>query len=262
MTTIKQIVTLVATFLSSTAFGQSFNKAKMDSLFNALETNNKAMGSICISKDGKEVYRKAIGYSQINGQNKIKADVNTKYRIGSISKMFTATLIFQLIDEKKLALNDKLDKYFPQVPNASKITIEQLLGHRSGLHSFTGDKAYGSYMEQPKSQKEMLEIITKAGTDFEPDSKAEYSNTNYVLLGYIVEKITNKPYTEILKQKITSKARLKNTYYGSKTSAAKNESFSYQYINPIYKPMERYARNGYEHSRRRGRYSFHTCRSQ
>lgn len=231
MTTAKQIITLVATFLSSTAFGQTFNKAKMDSLFNALETNNKAMGSICISKDGKEIYRNAIGYSLINGELKTKADVNTKYRIGSVSKMFTATLIFQLIDEKKLTLNDKLDKYFPQLPNATKITVEQLLGHRSGIHNFTNDEAYGSYMEQPKSQKEMLEIIAKGGTDFEPDSKAEYSNSNYVILGFIIEKITNKPYAEVLKQKITSKVGLKNTYYGGKTSAAKNEGFSYQYIN-------------------------------
>lgn len=152
MITSKQIITLAAsTFLSSFVFGQTFNKAKMDSLFNALETNNKAMGSICISKDGKEIYSKAIGHSFIDGESKTKADVNTKYRIGSISKMFTATLIFQLIDEKKLTLNDKLDKYFTQLPNATKITIEQLLGHRSGLHSFTNDEAYLGYMEQPKS---------------------------------------------------------------------------------------------------------------
>jgi D-alanyl-D-alanine carboxypeptidase len=232
----KQIITLITgTLLSSFTFGQTFNKAKMDSLFNALETNNKAMGSICITKDGKDIYSRAIGYSQIDAQSKIKADVkadiNTKYRIGSISKMFTATLIFQLIDEKKITLSDKLDKYFPELPNAAKITMEQLLGHRSGIHNFTNDEAYGTYMEQPKSQKEMLEIITKGGTDFEPDSKAEYSNSNYVILGYIIEKITNKPYAEVLKQKITAKTGLKNTYCGTKISAAKKESSSYQYLN-------------------------------
>lgn len=232
MTTTKQIITLVASTLISTfASGQTFNKAKMDSLFAALETNNKAMGSICISKDGKEIYSKAIGYSFITEQDKTKATINTKYRIGSISKMFTATLIFQLIDEKKLTLNDKLDKYFPQLPNASKITVEQLLGHRSGIHNFTNDEAYPGYMEQPKSQKEMLEIIAKGGTDFEPDSKAEYSNSNYVILGYIIEKITNKPYADVLKQRIITKAGLKNTYYGTKASVAKGESLSYQYIN-------------------------------
>lgn len=219
---------LTASLFASASFGQSFNTAKMDSLMDVLETKNKAMGSICISKDGKELYRRAIGYIAASG--KTKANINTRYRIGSISKMFTATLIFQLIDEEKLTAESKLAEFFPSIPNAGTITISQLLGHRSGIHNITNDEAYGTYMHQQKSQKEMLDIITKAGSDFAPDSKAEYSNSNFILLGYIVEKITRKPYAEILKQNIVSKAGLKDTYYGSKASAIKNEALSFQYL--------------------------------
>jgi D-alanyl-D-alanine carboxypeptidase len=219
---------LTASLLTTAAFGQNFNTAKMDSFMTVLGKNNKGMGSICIAVDGKELYRRAIGF--IDAQGKTKANTNTRYRIGSISKMFTATLIFQLIDEKKLTPEAKLADYFPEITNAGKITIAQILGHRSGIHNITNDEAYGTYMQQSKTQKEMLEIITKAGSDFAPDSKAEYSNSNFILLGYIVEKITGKPYAEVLKQKITSKIGLQDTYYGSKTSATKNEALSFQYL--------------------------------
>jgi D-alanyl-D-alanine carboxypeptidase len=220
--------TIALSLIASFAFGQTFNKVKMDSLMTVLEQNNRAMGSICITKDGKEEYRRAIGFSAINGPDKKHADIHSKYRIGSISKMFTATLIMQLIEEKKLNMDTKLDKFFPEIPNAGKITISHLLSHRSGIHNFTDDEAYGTYMQQAKTQKELLDIIAKAGSDFEPDSKAEYSNSNFVLLGFIVEKLRGKPYAEVLQKKIAAKADLKDTYYGAKISAAKNESASFQ----------------------------------
>ena len=122
-----------------TAFSQNINKSKLDSLFNSLAENNKAMGSIAISKNGTIVYSRAIGYSVITGKEKKPATENTRYRIGSISKMFTSVMIFQLIEEHKLELSTTLDKFYPTVPNADKITIGNLLNHRSGLHNFTND---------------------------------------------------------------------------------------------------------------------------
>lgn len=201
----------------------------MDSLFQSLEANNKAMGSVAITVAGKPLYTRAIGYSFVEPEK--KADNHTRYRIGSITKMFTATMVLQLVEEKKLSLSVTLDKFFPEIPHADKITIEQLLRHRSGIHNFTDDEAYQNYMQQPKQQKELLEIMVKGGSDFEPDSKAEYSNSNYVLLGYIIEKISKKPYATVLKERITTKAGLTETSYGSKADATKNESRSYQFLN-------------------------------
>ncbi|MGB4847194.1 MAG: serine hydrolase domain-containing protein, partial [Saprospiraceae bacterium] len=107
---------LLVSFWSSGAYAQTINKAKLDSLFSILAENNKGMGSIAISKNGKVLYSNAIGYSSISEKEKKPATAKTKYRIGSISKMFTATMIFQLVEEKKIKLTETLDTYFPVIP--------------------------------------------------------------------------------------------------------------------------------------------------
>jgi D-alanyl-D-alanine carboxypeptidase len=91
------------------------------------------MGSLTISKNGKVLYSRAIGYSSISENEKKPSTNLTKYRVGSISKMFTATMILQLIEEGKISLTATLEAYFPTLPNADKITISNLLNHRSGL---------------------------------------------------------------------------------------------------------------------------------
>jgi len=228
---VKKIFTaILLTGLSfGTAFPQSVNKSKLDSLFNILAEKNKAMGSLTISKNGTVLYTKAIGYSFISDNEKKPSTNITKYRIGSVSKMFTATMIFQLIDEGKIKLNTTLDTFFPHLPNAKKITIGNLLNHRSGLHNITEHPDYMTWMTQPKTQAEMLAIISKDTVDFQPDEKTYYSNTNYIVLGYIIEKISNRAYSEELNKRITSKIELSDTYFGSKTNVKNNESYSYNY---------------------------------
>ena len=209
---------------------QSLNKPKLDSLFCILSEKNKAMGSIAISKNGTVLYSNAIGYSFISVAEKKPALEITKYRIGSISKMFTATMIFQLVEEGKIKLESTLNIHFPTLPNADKITISNLLNHRSGLHNFTDEPDYLTYMTQPKTQDEMVEIISKYPVDFEPNEKASYSNSNYVILGYLIEKISKQSYAKNLKKRITSKIGLSNTYVGGKTNLDDNECYSYKYL--------------------------------
>jgi len=226
---------LTATLLIGLSFGtifsQSFNKPKLDSLMDVLAEKNRAMGSLTISKNGVVVYSRAIGYSYISGNEKLPATNQTKYRIGSISKMFTATMVFQLIEDGKLSLTTTVDKYFPQLPNANKITISNLLNHRSGLHNFTDDPEYLTWMTLPKTQDDMLAIISKSKVDFQPNEKFSYSNSNYVVLGYIIEKVSKESYPKYLSNRITSKIGLSNTYVGTKTDTKKNESFSYRFLN-------------------------------
>jgi CubicO group peptidase (beta-lactamase class C family) len=226
------LTTVVFIGLSSgTILSQSFNKPKLDSLMGILAEKNNAMGSLTISKNGVVVYSRAIGYSYISGNEKLPATNQTKYRIGSITKMFTATMIFQLIEDRKLSLTTNIDKYFPKLPNANKITISNLLNHRSGLHNFTDDPDYQTWMTQPKTQDEMLAIISKGGIDFQPNEKFSYSNSNYVVLGYIIEKVSKQSYSKYLSHRITSKIDLSNTYVGAKADTKKNESFSYRFLN-------------------------------
>ncbi len=213
--------------LSLHGISQEFNKAKLDSFFSILEIKNKGMGSLAISKKGELVYQRAIGFSQMDNAVKIPATTNTRYRIGSISKMFTGVIIFQLIDENKLSLDVTIDKYFPALPNAGKITVANLLNHRSGLHSFTDDSLYYSYYEKPISQKALLAIIAASAPDFEPGKRSQYSNTNYVLLGWIAEQITKKSYKQLVEERIVAKIQLPDTYVGGKTNPKNNECYSY-----------------------------------
>jgi D-alanyl-D-alanine carboxypeptidase len=221
------LVTIMTSVLFTITYAQALDKAKLDQLFDRLLEKNKGMGSITIAKDGKILYTRSFGYRQINGTAKEPLTANTKYRISSITKTYTAVMIFQLIEEGKLKLSDKLDKFFPQIPNAGKITIAQILSHRSGIPNVAPN---GSAM-QPKTEEERVAEIAKGQPDFEPDSKHLYSNSGYVLLGYIVEKVGGKPYQEALKERITSKLGLKDTYMGTgNTDPGRKESLSYRYL--------------------------------
>jgi D-alanyl-D-alanine carboxypeptidase len=216
--------------LFTASYAQTLDRAKLDKFFDTLAEKNKAMGSLAIAKDGEIVYTRAVGYSQISGKDKKPATTATKYRVGSITKMFTAVMIFQLVEEGKLKLTDTLDKFYPQIPNAAKITVEQMLGHRSGIHSFTSDADFRTWLMNPKTKEEIIAIVAKGKPDFEPGAKAAYSNPNYILLGYIVEKVGGKPYQTALKERITSKIDLRDTYLGAgKADIAKNETYSYTF---------------------------------
>lgn len=207
---------------------QTLDKAKLDQLFDRLLEKNKGMGSLTLVKDGNVVYSRSFGYRQINGSEKKPLTAETKYRIASITKMFTAVMIFQLAEEKKLRLADTLDKFFPQIPNAARITIGQILTHRSGIHDIEAD---GSFGKQPRTREEVVARIAQGQPDFEPDAMHRYSNAGYILLGYIVEKAGGKPYQEALKERITSKIGLKDTYAGAgNMDPSKNEALSYIYI--------------------------------
>lgn len=222
----KQLLTLTAAFfMVLNVSAQTFDKAKLDKFFSLIEKNHKGMGSISIFKEGKEVYQKSIGYADI--EHGLKADNETVYRIGSISKTFTATMIMQLVESGKLKLDDKLSKFYPEIPNAKKITIEHLLRHRSGIFNFTNADDYEKWMLEPFSREQLLDKIKSFEPAFEPNSKAEYSNSNYVLLSMIIEKIEGKSFNKVLKSKITKRNRLSKTYQGGKINYKGNEALSY-----------------------------------
>ena len=145
--------------------------------------------------------------------------------------MFTATLIFQLIDERKLSLSTTLDKFFPQIANSQKITIEQLLAHRSGIHDVSEDSAFRITRFNTISKDEVLRLIANAKPDFEPGTRYAYCNCGFFILGMIIEKISGQPYELLLNQKITSKIGLRDTYPGTgNIDSAKGESFSYKFL--------------------------------
>lgn len=221
---------MLASFTAA-AQAQTPDKAKLDRFFDRLAEKNKAMGSLVLARDGNVLYARTIGYSQINGGEKKPLTTATRFRVGSITKMFTAAMIFQLVEEKKLKLDDTLDKFFPQIPNADKITVAHVLAHRSGIRDVTEERDFKAWAMTPRTKDELVAFIAKGTPDFEPDQKYSYSNTGYILLGYIIEKVGGKSYQEALKKRITSKIGLKDTYVGTgNVDVNKNESFSYRYL--------------------------------
>src|SRR4028118_144070 len=221
--------TLLIMAMFNAAYAQTLDKAKLAQFFDRLAEKNKAMGSLTVAKDGNVLYMRAVGYSQINGSERKPATTATRYRTGSLTKTFTAVMILQFVEEGKLKLSDTLDKFFPQIPNAGKITIAHMLTHRSGI-DFGKEPDFRSWSRNPRTKDEILAFIAKGTPDFEPGEKRSYSNAAYVLLGYVVEKLDGKPYQDALKKRITGKLGLKDTYSGTgKTDVSKKESFSYSY---------------------------------
>lgn len=229
---------LSLTFLTA-GFAQTLDKAKLDQFFDRLAEKDKAMGSLTIAKDGNVIYTRAIGYSQINGTEKNALSAANRFRIGSITKMFTASMILQLVEEGNLKLTDTLDKFFPQVPNAKKITIVQILWHRSGIPNVRREQnAQGNANTLPMTKDEMLALIVKTTPEFEPDTKYSYSNSGYQLLGLILEKVTGKSYEEALKERISSKIGLKDTYLATgNIDVSKNEALTYMNFGDGWKPV-------------------------
>ena len=206
----KSLLIFTLTYLlgCTTAFSQKTELQKIDSFVNHIEQNNRGIGSISIFNDGREIYNRSFGQSQLID---IQYDADTKYQIGSITKLVTATLIFKLIEEGKLRLEDLLSKFYPNIPNSEKINIKNLLNHSSGLGDFLEKKDNKSWLTEKVSQNEIFDEIISQGILFQPNEKAEYSNSGYFLLARIVEKLHNKDYATIVEEKIADPLSLKTS---------------------------------------------------
>lgn len=212
--------------LSATFFCTQVSAQKnIDAYFDHLFANNKMMGSVAISHRDSVIYTKAIGYADVDA--KVMNNKDTKFRIASITKTFTGALVLKAIEEQKLKFEDKLSLYYPEVKNAEKITIRQLLNQRTGIFNFTEIEGENDWEKTFHTQKEFIDFFINKESNFEPGTDFEYSNTNYALLGFILEKIYQKPYAEILDEKICKPLRLKNTYYSFEVDSKKNEAISY-----------------------------------
>ncbi|MBE7170812.1 MAG: beta-lactamase family protein [Williamsia sp.] len=235
-----KLLLIALLLLVNAGYAQTGDNAKLDQFFDRLAEKNKAMGSLTIAKEGQAVYTRAVGYSQISATEKKPLTGTNRFRIASITKMFTAAMIMQLVEEGKLRLADTLSKFFPQIPNAAKITIVQILGHRSGIPNVkrVGDRQGNISSKDPITKDEMLALITKSEPDFEPGTRHLYSNAGYFLLGLLLEKLTGKSYEEALQQRICSKIGLKDTYTATgNIDVAKNESLTYMSLGGEWKQM-------------------------
>ncbi len=201
--------------------------AKLNEYFDRLTDHDKFMGGVSVAQNGQTIYSTSTGFADVEAKEKTTS--STKYKIGSISKTFTATLVFQSVENEKLTLEQTLQDFFPEVINADRITVAQLLAHRSGIPNFL-DEGYEEWSTAPKTEKEMLKLIAGKGSDFEPDNGVGYSNSNYLILSYVLEKVYKMNFARILEKLITRPLNLKNTYLGKGMDPQRNESLSYSYF--------------------------------
>lgn len=197
---------------------RSFDREKLDRFLTMLADNDLAMLSVAINEKGKSTYINQTGYSQLSERwflpdTKILATSDTRYKIASISKSFTAVLVFQLIEQGKLSLSSRLSNYYPEIPNANLITIEQLLSHWSGIFNYTNAANLEASCQQDYTPDELVEIIASHRPSLPPGVSNEYSNSNYVLLAGIIEQVTGKIYDELLESNIIEKAKLTQTSF-------------------------------------------------
>ena len=194
------LLTFSTVLLQSADAQSNMDTEKLNEFFTALHENDRFMGSVVVMNGNEVVFKEAYGIISEEG---IPATPESIYRIGSITKSYTGTMILQLIERGELTLDTTLDTYFPNMPNASQITIEQMLRHKSGLVNFTSLPDYMEYFTDERSRDEMLELFETIGISFEPGENMEYSNTGYVLLGYIIEEATGMAYADALQEMIT-----------------------------------------------------------
>jgi CubicO group peptidase (beta-lactamase class C family) len=168
--------------------------------------------SLAVYFKGEPLLVKGYGFADLD--KKVPVDTQTVFRVGSITKQFTAAAIMLLVEDKKLMVSDKVRSLLPDYPELSPdITIEQLLSHRSGIANYTELPDWEELENEPMIRTEFVRHFLRQSLDFKPGQGWNYSNSGYYLLGLVIEKISGKSYRDFLSERLISKAGLKNTAY-------------------------------------------------
>lgn len=219
--------TFIFTIISFICVQAQFNEKQLNEFFDVLEQHDKFNGSVALSKNGNLIYKRSLGFADF--ENSLKNNDETLFRIGSISKTYTAALIMLAVEENKISIDQTIDKFFPQIKKADQINIEMLLNHRSGIFNITADPTYLDWNTQAHSKNDLMELIANYEMNFEPGEKFEYSNSNYVLLTFILEEIYQKNYAQLIDDKIAKVLNFNRTKMGDKIDSSNNEANSYQF---------------------------------
>lgn len=214
---LKSLVASLLTVLIFASFShpvQAQDKAKLiDELASKYSKAGMFNGSILAAEKGKVIYEKGFGYA--NSEWKIFNTPETKFRVGSITKQFTAMLIMQLVEKGKLKLNDKITDFLPyyRKDTGDKITIIHLLNHTSGIPSYTSLPALNSVYKKTVSPDDFIKEFCSGELEFEPGKEFRYNNSGYFILGAIIEKVAGMSYEDALKKNILGPLAMDNTGY-------------------------------------------------
>jgi D-alanyl-D-alanine carboxypeptidase len=191
----------------------------------ALGQTGVPSASVAVVKDGQVAYLQAYGSARLDPV--IAAKPGMRYSIGSISKQFTATAILLLQEQAKLSLDDKVAKFLPDLTRASEVSIRQLLSHTSGYQDYWPQDYVMPMMLQPVTAQKILDTWARKPLDFDPGTKWQYSNTNYVIAGLIVEKASGMPLLQFLQEKIFAPLGMKSVANIDKAALGDTDATGY-----------------------------------
>jgi CubicO group peptidase (beta-lactamase class C family) len=224
-------LSVVALFMSLSANAQSLSAKQMTAEFDKILNDQfKPDGTGCaalVAKEGQVIYRKGFGLADLELNVPMRPEM--VFRIGSITKQFTAIAILQLMEQGKLSLQDEITRYIPDYPmHGHSITIEHLLTHTSGIKSYTNVPMFREIIRTDMKPEEIIEKNKALPMEFAPGTKWNYNNSGYIMLGYIIEKVSGKTYAEYLQENFFTPLGMTSSYYGDDTKIIKNRASGYQ----------------------------------
>ena len=208
--------------------------ASLDSLVSAYHQQNSFNGTILVAQKGKILLEKGYGFQ--NKKENIPNTANTVYQIGSITKQFTSAIILQLVEKQKMTLQDRLSKYIPDYPKGDSITVENLLTHTSGIYNYTED---GNFMknssERPIARDSLMNLFKNKPLGFSPGTAWTYSNSGYILLGIIIEKVTHKSYFQVVRENIFEPLEMRHTGFDFTNLKSSDKAIGYsgEFSTPV-----------------------------
>ena len=214
-------------FLIPASLGRGQDPTRMDQVVQSYAQNGQFMGSVLVARGAEILLSKGYGFANLEW--KVANDPSTKFRLGSVTKQFTAAAILLLEERGKLKVDDPVKKYLPDAPAAwDKITIFHLLTHTSGIPSFTGFPDYAATEAAPSTPEKLVARFRDKPLDFEPGEKWSYSNSGYALLGHLIERISGKTYAQFVQENIFALLEMKDSGYDSNSAIISHRAAGYE----------------------------------
>jgi CubicO group peptidase (beta-lactamase class C family) len=203
-----------------------------EGLFSLIKADSPG-AAVLVARDGKVLFEKGYGLTDVERRTSITPD--TKFRIGSISKQFTAAAILKLAEAGKLKVEDKLSQFIPDYPRGGEVTIHHLLTHTSGIHSYTSKPDFLKTVTTGVKPEEHIRSFKDDPYDFNPGEKWLYNNSGYFLLGYLVEKVSGQTYGEYLRRTFFEPLGMKDTGVHQAGAGLENEATGYMFEGGAFK---------------------------
>ncbi|MEO8712085.1 MAG: serine hydrolase domain-containing protein, partial [Parafilimonas sp.] len=226
----KKIFAIILTLtLTQFLFAQDSTAKKLDELITAYANLDRFNGSVLIAQHGNILLQK--GYGIKNADDNTMNDANTQFQIASVTKQFTATVILKLIELNKMSLKDKLSKYYSDFPNGDSISIENLLTHTSGLRNLTEEDTSINETDEQR----MVPYLKTLKPDFAPSTNWHYSNSGYIMLGYIIQKVSGMSYWQAVRKYIFAPLKMNNSGFDFTHFTSNKKAVGYDVLNDTLK---------------------------